>query len=84
MQFTVYEQQSGRVIKRNDDVYRYDECGRLVEKHVLHNGFRPAQWRYRWDDLGQLQQLITPQGERWQYRYDAFGRRISKRCLDGV
>ncbi|MDN8602298.1 hypothetical protein Q0A17_23260, partial [Citrobacter sp. S2-9] len=27
---------------------------------------------------------MTPQGERWQYRYDAFGRRISKRCLDGV
>ncbi|MDN8602293.1 RHS repeat-associated core domain-containing protein, partial [Citrobacter sp. S2-9] len=81
---TAYEQQSGRVIKRNDDVYRYDECGRLVEKHVLHNGFRPTQWRYRWDDQGQLQQLITPQGERWQYRYDAFGRRISKRCLDGV
>ncbi|MDN8599679.1 YD repeat-containing protein [Citrobacter sp. S2-9] len=42
------------------------------------------QWRYRWDDQGQLQQLMTPQGERWQYRYDAFGRRISKRRLDGV
>nr|WP_258134637.1 PAAR-like domain-containing protein [Escherichia fergusonii] len=84
MQFTAYEQQSGRVTQRGDSFYRYDECGRRVEKNVLRRGFRPEQWRYRWDDQGQLQQLITPQGERWQYRYDAFGRRISKRRQDTV
>ncbi|EOT8833098.1 PAAR-like domain-containing protein [Escherichia fergusonii] len=84
MQFTAYEQQSGRVTQRGDNFYRYDACGRLVEKNLLRRGFRPEQWRYRWNEQGQLQQLITPQGERWQYRYDAFGRRISKRRQDTV
>ncbi|EPJ7088694.1 glycohydrolase toxin TNT-related protein [Citrobacter amalonaticus] len=79
MTFTKYEQQSGRVIKRGEDDYRYDDSGRLVEKTVLTDGFRPQRWRYRWDVLGQLSELITPQGERWTYCYDAFGRRISKR-----
>lgn len=79
MTFTEYEQQSGRLIKRGDDVYRYDDSGRLVEKTVLTDGFRPQRWRCRWDVLGQLSELITPQGERWTYCYDAFGRRISKR-----
>ncbi|EPJ7088698.1 RHS repeat domain-containing protein [Citrobacter amalonaticus] len=79
MTFTEYEQQSGRLIKRGEDDYRYDDSGRLVEKTVLTDGFRPQRWRYRWDVLGQLSELITPQGERWTYCYDAFGRRISKR-----
>lgn len=79
MAFTEQVQQSGRVIKRGKDDYRYDACGRLEEKTVLTDGFRPQRWRYRWDVLGQLSELITPQGERWAYRYDAFGRRISKR-----
>jgi len=26
----------------------------------------------------------TPEGERWRYRYDAFGRRVEKRCLTPV
>ncbi|HFW0000262.1 TPA: RHS repeat domain-containing protein, partial [Salmonella enterica subsp. enterica serovar Wangata] len=79
MAFTKQAQQSGRVIKRDEDDYRYDDCGRLVEKTVLTDGFRPQRWRYRWDAQGQLSELITPQGECWTYRYDAFGRRISKR-----
>lgn len=50
-----------------------------MEKTVLSDGFRPQRWRYRWDAQGQIAELITPQGERWTYCYDAFGRRISKR-----
>lgn len=79
MQFTAQEQEHGRVTKRGNNRYRYDEGGRLVEKTVLSDGFRPQRWRYRWDGMGQLIQLITPQGERWHYTYDAFGRRLSKR-----
>ncbi|HAT7594038.1 TPA: hypothetical protein JAW44_003825, partial [Citrobacter werkmanii] len=79
MQFTAQEQEHGRVTKRGDSRFRYDEGGRLVEKTVLSDGFRPQRWRYRWDGMGQLVQLITPQGERWRYTYDAFGRRLSKR-----
>ncbi|TDB42698.1 RHS repeat domain-containing protein, partial [Photorhabdus khanii] len=34
---------------------------------------------YHWDAHNQLTEFITPEGTRWRYRYDAFGRRISKR-----
>ncbi|AVF33730.1 hypothetical protein BV494_01775 [Rahnella sikkimica] len=40
-------------------------------------------WRYRWNAQNRLCGLITPDGERWQYAYDAFGRRISKRREGG-
>lgn len=43
--------------------WKYDVNGRLVEKLVDKGGYRPLQWRYR-----------------WEYRYDPYGRRISKRC----
>ncbi|HEX4504039.1 MAG TPA: PAAR-like domain-containing protein [Scandinavium sp.] len=81
MQFTEQVQQTGRVTTRGDTRYRYDDCGRLVEKLGIRDGYHPQQWRYRWDSSNQLTELITPEGQRWQYRYDAFGRRISKRKL---
>jgi len=40
----------------------------------------PLQWRYRWDIRSQLTGIETPDGERWEYRSDRYGRRISKRC----
>jgi len=54
--------------------------GRLVEKLVDKGGYRPLLWRYRWDARSQLTGIETPDGERWEYKYDPFGRRISKRC----
>ncbi|WP_321573040.1 RHS repeat domain-containing protein, partial [Hafnia alvei] len=51
---------------------------KLVDK----GGYRPLQWRYRWDAKSQLTGLETPEGERWEYKYDPFGRRISKRCTN--
>jgi RHS repeat-associated protein len=71
--------QSGRIIRRGSDEYRYDSAGRLIEKRTEKPGYRPEIWRYRWDAHGQMRSLITPHGERWRYAYDAFGRRISKR-----
>jgi RHS repeat-associated protein len=71
--------QSGRIIRRGSDEYRYDSAGRLTEKRTEKPGFRPEIWRYRWDAHGQMRSLIAPDGERWRYAYDAFGRRISKR-----
>ncbi|MCP9268481.1 DUF6531 domain-containing protein [Xenorhabdus sp. XENO-1] len=71
-------QQAGRVIKRGNITYRYDDNGRQVEKTEHHDGFRPQIWRYRWDTQNQLTHCETPDGSRWHYRYDAFGRRIRK------
>ncbi|WP_339373552.1 RHS repeat-associated core domain-containing protein [Xenorhabdus sp. KJ12.1] len=71
-------QQAGRVVKRDNVTYRYDDNGRQVEKTEHHDGFRPQIWRYRWDAQNQLTHCETPDGSRWRYRYDAFGRRIRK------
>ncbi|MGK9176085.1 hypothetical protein KXR87_23255, partial [Yokenella regensburgei] len=76
--------QDGHFVKiRTEEVtWQYDVNGRLVEKAVDRGSYRPLLWRYRWDARSQLTGLETPDGERWEYRYDPFGRRISKRCTN--
>ncbi|MCE9992694.1 hypothetical protein LZ633_11905 [Enterobacter asburiae] len=64
-----------RVIRDERTTWKYDVNGRLVEKQVDKGG-------YRWDAKSQLTGLETPEGERLAYRYDPFGRRISKRCIN--
>ncbi|MCE9992692.1 hypothetical protein LZ633_11895, partial [Enterobacter asburiae] len=71
-----------RVIRDERNTWKYDVNGRLVEKQVDKGGYRPLLWRYRWDAKSQLTGLETPEGERWAYRYDPFGWRISKRCIN--
>jgi RHS repeat-associated protein len=71
-------QKAGRVVQLGDTRYHYDTAGRLVEKNERRDGFRPQIWRYRWNVLNQLTQCETPDGSRWYYQYDAFGRRIRK------
>ncbi|WP_275540918.1 RHS repeat domain-containing protein, partial [Citrobacter europaeus] len=71
-----------RVVNEHGITWKYDVNGRLVEKLVDKGGYRPLEWRYRWDARSQLTGLETPEGERWEYKYDPFGRRISKRCTN--
>ncbi|MEK9495233.1 glycohydrolase toxin TNT-related protein, partial [Photorhabdus sp. P32] len=59
----------------------YDRAGRVQEKQFLAEGYRPALTKYRWNSQNQLTGLITPDDIRWEYRYDAFGRRTEKRCI---
>ncbi len=73
-----YENGTIRTIGQNS--YRYDIRGRLREKRVVKNGFRPKSWHYRWDDFDRLTETHTPDGSIWKYSYDAFGRRIKKEC----
>lgn len=56
----------------------HDVCGRLVERRVEREGFRPERWRYRWDAHDRLVAATRLDGEEWLFRYDPFGRRISK------
>ncbi|MCS6474326.1 type IV secretion protein Rhs, partial [Burkholderia thailandensis] len=51
--------------------YEYDARGRMIARTERRDGFRPRTWRYQWDDFDQLEQVLTPEGERWRYRYDA-------------
>ncbi|MFZ4169057.1 RHS repeat-associated core domain-containing protein [Enterobacter ludwigii] len=69
---------AGRVIRRGDTLCRYDECGRLIVKRRERDGFRPEETHFSWDANDRLIRVLRPDGARWRYRYDAFGRRVSK------
>ncbi len=71
-----------RVVNEHNITWKYDVNGRLIQKLVDKGGYRPLEWRYKWDARSQLTGLETPEGERWEYKYDPFGRRISKRCTN--
>ncbi|MFO6492263.1 RHS repeat domain-containing protein [Hafnia alvei] len=71
-----------RVVNAHNITWKYDINGRLVEKLVDKGGYRPLQWRYRWDAKSQLTGLESLEGERWAYKYDPFGRRINKRSTN--
>ncbi|AUG76437.1 hypothetical protein CFP65_1547 [Kitasatospora sp. MMS16-BH015] len=66
--------------------YEYDAAGRVVLRQVTRLSKKPDTWRYTWDAEDRLTHVITPDGTRWQYRYDPLGRRIAKQRLgaDGV
>ncbi len=66
----------------------HDACGRLIERHVEKDGFRPRAWHYGWDALDRLVSCefigANSENERWVFAYDPFGRRVSKvRQLSG-
>lgn len=59
--------------------YRHDGLGRVVERRLERDGFRPLVWSYGWDGRDRLVSCETPTGEVWSYGYDPFGRRLWKR-----
>jgi len=65
--------QGGRLEKVGETQFIYDADGRAVEKRI-----GEKLWRYEWSVEGQLRAVVTPEGERWTYEYDAFGRRVKK------
>ncbi|WP_246110551.1 RHS repeat-associated core domain-containing protein [Saccharopolyspora dendranthemae] len=73
---------TGMLVRRAGSVrYEYDAQGRMVARHQRRLSREPATWRYFWDADDRLNEVHTPDGFRWCYRYDPFGRRVSKRCL---
>ncbi|MQY49602.1 hypothetical protein GAO09_26595 [Rhizobiales bacterium RZME27] len=58
----------------------HDDQGRVIERRVERNGFRPKVWRFGWNALDRLIWCDTPEGARWRYGSDPFGRRLWKRC----
>jgi RHS repeat-associated protein len=77
----IHQYSNGEIRHIGRSSYRHDTRGRLVEKRIDKNGFRPRTWYYRWDDFDRLIETHTPDGEIWAYTYDAFGRRIKKECV---
>ncbi|MEU6073716.1 DUF6531 domain-containing protein [Micromonospora sp. NPDC047074] len=53
--------------------YTVDALGRPVTRSDA-----SGDWHLTWDHQDRLTTVTTPGGDRWHYRYDAFGRRIAK------
>ncbi|HYR91353.1 MAG TPA: RHS repeat-associated core domain-containing protein [Terriglobia bacterium] len=73
-----------RLLQRADTRYEYDLDGRLVRKTEGASSEKPQVWEYTWDAEGQLRKLCRPEGVLWEYKYDAFGRRVAKIGLNSI
>ncbi|KHF44043.1 RHS repeat-associated core domain-containing protein [Saccharomonospora viridis] len=73
---------NGTLIRRVGNVrYEHDAQGRVVLRQRKRLSRKPETWRYYWDDEDRLVEVLTPEGSRWRYRYDALGRRVAKQRL---
>ena len=61
--------------------YAYDLLGRLTKtvRRTLSGGQKV--WEYTYDSQDRMTAVLTPDGQRWRYKYDPLGRRIAKQCL---
>jgi len=73
-----------RLLQQGDTRYEYDPDGRLVKKTEFASTEEPQVWNYYWDAQGQLRKLRRPDGADWEYKYDAFSRRVSKLGPNGT
>ncbi|MFD5629509.1 RHS repeat-associated core domain-containing protein [Streptomyces sp. NPDC127072] len=75
-------QYTGNRLTRAGSVrYEYDSAGRIVARRKTRLSRRPDVWRYEWDAEDRLTAVTTPDGTRWRYLYDPFGRRTAKQRL---
>ncbi|MGC0316975.1 putative T7SS-secreted protein [Kitasatospora acidiphila] len=62
--------------------FEYDAQGRVVRRRRKRVSRKSDVWRYTWDAEDRLTSVITPDGQRWRYLYDPFGRRVAKQRTD--
>ncbi|WP_244461338.1 DUF6531 domain-containing protein [Rhodococcus sp. ZPP] len=62
--------------------FHYDAVGRLIRKTTTRLSRAPDVWHYRYNAFDQLTDVTTPDGQHWQYTYDALSRRTTKQRLD--
>jgi RHS repeat-associated protein len=73
---------AGTLITRAGDIrYQHDDAGRIIVRQHTRLSREPDTWHYQWDAEDRLTAVTTPDGTRWQYRYDPLGRRIAKQRL---
>ncbi|GAB3447151.1 DUF6531 domain-containing protein [Actinophytocola sediminis] len=58
-----------------------DQQGRVVLRQRKRLSAKPATWRFTWTTSDRMAGVTTPDGTRYRYRYDAFGRRVGKQRL---
>ncbi|MFC0548445.1 DUF6531 domain-containing protein [Kutzneria chonburiensis] len=73
--------QTGSLVPAGNTRHSFDRLGRLVLRQRKLPSSKPQNWHYAWNADNQLVEVVTPDGSRWRYRYDALGRRVSKQRL---
>ena len=68
----------GTLIRHGASRYEHDACGRPIRKTTVGDDGSVRAWEYGWNGEGWLAWVRCPDGRRWTYRYDAFGRRVGK------
>jgi YD repeat-containing protein len=73
----------GTLVRRAGNVHQvHDGQGRVVRRqHVTPFGGTET-WLYSWGPDDRLVGVVTPDGQRWRYRYDPLGRRVAKLLVD--
>lgn len=56
----------------------YDAAGRLVRTVRTRISHKPEVFEFTHDAQGQIRSVFAPDGTRWRYGYDPFGRRVTK------
>ncbi|MDM5176220.1 DUF6531 domain-containing protein [Massilia sp. DJPM01] len=75
--------QGGRLIQAGKVMYEYDIEGRVIKRSEGKRWGRQQSWHYVWNSESRLKRVITPDGDAWEYTYDALGRRLSKKQVPG-
>ncbi|MFI7318473.1 RHS repeat-associated core domain-containing protein [Streptomyces venezuelae] len=61
--------------------YEHDTAGRTILRRKTRLSRKPDTWHYTWDAEDRLTSVVTPDGTKWRYLYDAWGRRTAKQRL---
>ncbi|MGH6653975.1 MAG: RHS repeat-associated core domain-containing protein [Actinocrinis sp.] len=77
------ENAGNRPIRAGRTSHEYDGDGRLIRTRRRTLSGQTRETVYRWDTEGRLTGLTSPDGRIWRYLYDALGRRIAKKRVDG-
>jgi RHS repeat-associated protein len=73
---------AGTLLRRAGTVrHEHDPQGRLTLRQRTRGSTRPETWHFSWDADDRMTGATTPDGQRWRYTYDAFGRRAAKQRL---
>ncbi|WP_157116467.1 putative T7SS-secreted protein [Nocardia vaccinii] len=67
-----------RLVRGGRSTWHHDHLGRPVRQTVARLSRKPETWHYEWDSRDRLRAVTTPDGNRWTYTYDPFGRRVRK------
>ena len=65
--------------KHGDVALTYDERGYLIEKRLTKDGDPDIVTKFEYDGFGLLRAVVGPDGDRLEFDYDPFARRLAKR-----